>query len=147
MRHPMISDGDGYQKLETSFSNILNEDDFKILNRHKTRSFYKKGQIIFNEGNSPCGLYFLEKGKVKLWNDTVINREIIIRLIKAGELFGYRSLLSNDFYKASATTIEDSIICFYYKEDFVEVMNRNTKIGQHMLHIIGQDMGIMEENI
>ncbi|OFY64519.1 MAG: hypothetical protein A3H98_08380 [Bacteroidetes bacterium RIFCSPLOWO2_02_FULL_36_8] len=132
---------------DTDFSSYLTAEDIQILNRHKTCSTYKKGQIVFNEGNSPFGLYFLSHGSIKLWRETIKDKEVIIRLIKCGEIFGYRSLLSNEPYKASATTLEDSIVCFYYKEDFVEVMNRNSTFTKQLLHLVASDMGEMEESI
>lgn len=134
-------------KPEISFSDLLSEEDNNILNRHKSCSVYKKGQTIFNEGNAPYGLYFLYEGKIKLWRDTVAGKEMIIRIIKDGEIFGHRSLLSNSHYKASATTLEDSVVCFYFKEDFVEVMNRNSMVAQHLLRLVAREMGTIEENI
>lgn len=147
MHHPKHPDCCENEKPGASFSDLLSEEDVNILNRHKSCSVYKKGQTVFNEGNPSYGLYFLHEGKIKLWRDTVASKEMIIRIIKSGEIFGHRSLLSNSHYKASATTLEDSVVCFYFKEDFVETMNRNSLLVQHLLRLVANEMGTMEENI
>ena len=48
----------------------LELDLLKTVDRVKTDSRYKKGQIVFNEGNPVFGLYCVKRGKLRLPDDT-----------------------------------------------------------------------------
>jgi CRP-like cAMP-binding protein len=79
----------------------------------------KKGQNIFYEGTRPTGLYCMNAGKVKVFKNNVQGKEFIIYIAKPGDFLGYRALLSEEFYQATATVLEDAKICFIPKEIFL----------------------------
>lgn len=78
----------------------------------KTTLSIKKGKRIFSEGEPVKGLYFLYEGAVKVsmnWGD---QKELIIRFARSGDVVGHRGIGGDLFYPISATTLEDSKICF-----------------------------------
>ena len=52
----------------------LSNEDNQILNRNMTTHRYKKGELLFREGSYPTGIYFVKKGKVKIFklNDLIL---------------------------------------------------------------------------
>ena len=62
----------------------------------------KKDRVLFNEGAYPFGVYCINEGKIKLSHQGDDGKEQIIRLLKSGDVLGYRALLSGDRYGASA---------------------------------------------
>ena len=83
-------------------SEYLNE-----INNQKVCNTYKKGQTLFNEGSYPFGVYCINDGKVKLAHLGDDGKEQIIRLLKGGDVVGYRALLSGERYSATAVALED----------------------------------------
>jgi len=103
---------------ELSIFNELREEDMRLLNENKGHMSYKKGKIIFNEGQRPAGIYVIFSGKVKLYKLGSNAKEQIVRLAKEGDILGYRSLISGNNYNASAETLEDCMLCFLSRDTF-----------------------------
>ena len=135
------------EHLKDSLFNGLDPEDLNKINMHKTCIQYKKGQNIFYEGTRPTGLYCMNGGKVKVFKNNVQGKEYIVYLAKPGDFLGYRSLLSEEFYAATATVLEDAKICFIPKENFFEVLQKNPLFMRKVVKAVCHEMGIMEERM
>jgi CRP-like cAMP-binding protein len=82
-----------------------------IAVRKKTISF-KKGEVIFKEGDKVNGIYFLYSGAAKVHKQWVDDKELIIRFTRAGDILGHRGLSAGELYPVSATALADSKACF-----------------------------------
>jgi CRP-like cAMP-binding protein len=133
--------------LKDSLFSGLSPDELDRINNHKTCIQYKKGQNIFYEGTRPMGLYCMNAGKVKVYKNNLQGKEYILYISKPGDFLGYRALLSEEFYAASATVLEDAKICFIQKEDFFEVLQKNPVFMKRVVKSICSTMGIMESKM
>ena len=133
-------------RLNSIFCEI-NDEDISSLNANKGCAFYKKGQMIFKQGTTPHGIYVLYSGKVKLFQLSENGREQIVRMTKPGDVIGYRALIGNEKYSASAETLEESNICFIPKELFFGIMNRNASITTQLLSLLSHDLKNAEQKI
>ena len=105
-----------------SFFNKLDKADLQYLNEEKVPRNYKKGTVIFSEGQKPQGIYCLREGKVKVFKISFDGREQITRILFPGELLGLKALLSGNSYSVSSATLDDSVLCFISKTDFFQLM-------------------------
>ncbi|WP_143309380.1 Crp/Fnr family transcriptional regulator [Chitinophaga vietnamensis] len=113
----------------------------------KVCSSYKKGQVIFHEGAYPFGVYCINDGKIKLSHSGDDGREQIIRLVKAGDIMGYKALLSNERYTATATALEDSAICFIPKDLFIQILQNDAALSFEMMRILSSELRKAEMRI
>ena len=125
----------------------LSENELEELNRHKSCSSAKKGQIIFSENGLPMGLFCIHKGKIKLSTTGPDGKEQILRLSKDGDILGYRALLSGDRYHCTATAIEDCEFCFIEKDYFLGLVVSNPKLCTAIFKRISDDLKSAEEHI
>jgi len=116
-----------------SFFNELDTFDLKNLSDNKTCNFYKKGHVIFYEGRISTGVYCLEHGRAKIYRVGIDGKEQIVRLATAGSLLGIRTLLNEERYSASASTLEDSVICFINKSFFFHLMKKYPKMNAEIV--------------
>ncbi|HRN93864.1 MAG: Crp/Fnr family transcriptional regulator [Chitinophagales bacterium] len=130
-----------------SFFNILDKEGLSELALHKTCVTYKRGQFIFNENGFPHALYCLNRGKVKLCTIGVDGKEQILRLVKTGDILGYRALISNERYHCSAVAIEDSSICVVDRNYFLEATRKHPQLLFEVVRIISRDLKTAEEHI
>lgn len=133
--------------LKDSLFNGLQPEDLSRINNHKTCVLYKKGQNIFYEGTRPTGLFCMNGGKVKVVKNDVQGKEFILYIAKPGDFLGYRALLSEEFYGATATVLEDAKICFIPREDFFEVLQKNPVFMRKVVKEVCKEMGVMEERM
>ncbi|MFI5220813.1 MAG: Crp/Fnr family transcriptional regulator [Bacteroidia bacterium] len=128
------------------FSN-LRDEDIAMLNENKGHMSYKKGKIIFNEGQRPTGVYVVYSGKVKIFKLGPNAKEQIIRLAKEGDVLGYRSLIGGENYKAAAETLEDSLLCFLSKENFFKILSANESVSMNLLKLLSDNLGAAETKV
>ena len=76
----------------------LPKEDVELLTLHQSMQVYKKGEIIFHEGGSPSGIFYITTGKVKKYKVDPDGKEHIIYVANTGELIGYHAILSADRY-------------------------------------------------
>lgn len=122
-------------------------DELITIDEHKSCIPYKKGQIIFNEGNYPLGVYCINKGKVKLAHAGQDGKEQIVKLAKEGDVLGYRSMLSSERYNASAIALEDTHICFISKEVFFSLLRKNPTLSLEIIRMLALELRLTENRL
>lgn len=110
------------------------------ISESKSCMVYKKGQVIFQEGGHPLGVYCVNRGKIKLALQGDEGREQIVRMAKEGDVLGYRSMLVNERYNATATVLEDSQICFIPRESFLQVLKADAALSFEVMKLMSQQL-------
>lgn len=110
------------------------------LSDSKTCSVYKKGQVLFNEGGHPFGIYCVNKGKIKVSILGDEGKEQIVRLAKEGDVLGYRSMLAAERYNATATALEDSQVCFIPKEVFLKAVKTDSNLSLEVMKLLSSQL-------
>jgi CRP/FNR family transcriptional regulator len=82
------------------------------IQAHRKNLTFKKGELIFREGEPVRGIYFVYSGTVKVHKKWGTEKELIIRFARQGEIFGHRGLGQEAIYPISATALEPINACF-----------------------------------
>lgn len=126
---------------EEAFKRKLSDADFKkVLNSKKT-VFYHKGDVIFEDGQAPEGVYFIEKGTTKLSKQGAYGKDQILRFIKEGDLLGYRSLLCGENFQAQAEAMTDVQATFLPADVFLYLLEVDPQLSFVMLQKIAYELG------
>ncbi|MFY0252986.1 Crp/Fnr family transcriptional regulator [Chitinophaga sp. 30R24] len=131
------------QHCKDRFSSIFCKAEacnLEQISAAKVCAVYRKGQVIFHEGAYPFGVYCVNDGKIKLSHSGDDGREQIIRLIRDGDIMGYKALLSNERYTATATALEDSSICFIPKDLFLNILQKDASLSFEMMRILSSEL-------
>ena len=125
------------------FENLNNEELLEIVNtiNHKE---YKKGDVIFTEGNEAKTLYFINEGKIKLYKYTKDGKEQILHVLSEGDFFGELDLIKPSKYGFNASSIVNSKICTLSKDEMRNIMMKNPEIGIKVLETIGERLSKVE---
>jgi len=108
---------------------------------------FRKGQVIFGEGAHPLGLYCVNNGKIKLSHRGEDGKEQIVRLSKEGDVLGYRALLTNDTYNATAVALDDTEICFIPRDTFFNVLKNNPDLSFEIIKMLSTELRKAEDRI
>lgn len=114
------------------------------VSRNKVMNTYKKGQVIFYQGNPPFGLYCINSGKIKITKMGNDGKESIVRLASDGDVLGHRSLFSNENYTATATALEDTAVCFLDKKFILTAIAEQPSIAVNIIQKLSKEMGSAE---
>jgi len=136
-----------YHSGPLKFWTALSDSELNKLSSHTSRITYKKGQILFYQGTRPMGLFCVHSGKVKVSQSTPKGGEQILYISKEDDFLGYRALLSEEYYAATATVTEESYISFIPKEDFLSAVSENPVFLQKLLNEVCKHLGQMEKKL
>lgn len=114
------------------------------VSKNKVMNTYKKGQVIFYQGNPSFGLYCINSGKIKITKTGNDGKESIVRLASGGDVLGHRSLFSNESYSATATALEDTAICFLDKKFIFKAIKEQPTIAMNIIQKLSREMGSAE---
>ena len=134
--------GKCHQCLIKNFNNFctLNNEELEQISVEKTEKYFKKGEVIFNEGSSPNGVYCVKHGKCKLSKLNGNGKEQIIRFIKDGDVLGYRSVISNEVSTLTVTALEEMNTCFIPKKKILNLLEKNPKFAMSILKTACSDL-------
>ncbi len=119
-----------------SLFSSLNEKDQHLISRNKTCTRYKKGQVLFHLGTRPMGVFCVNSGRIKVYRIGMDGKEQITRVSAAGNLLGYKALISEQHYEQTAEALDDCIVCFIAKEDFLSLLRPETTFYMDLLKAI-----------
>lgn len=106
----------------------LNEVMSMIIRRR-----YKKGQILFFEGDVSDKFYIINKGKIKIFKYTKEGKEQILYILSEGDFIGYLSLLKKGKFDFNAEALEDVSVCLLTKDDFDKIVKNTPEISLRIL--------------
>lgn len=129
---------------ESVFS-MLKAEEKELLQLNHSCTSYKKGDVIYRQGDIPSGLICLSEGKVKVIKEGVGGREQIVRMSKPVGFIGYRALFAGSPYISSAVAIEDSKICLIKRDALFDVITKNGALGLALLSEMAKELGFSNE--
>ncbi len=125
---------------ELSSLKALNKDELIKLADCKTSFTIKKGEPIFEEGETVNGIFCIKDGVCKLSKLSANGKDQIVKLVKSGELLGQRSMISEEPTNLSAVALEDMNVCFIPKSEIMGYFNTNNKFSMEVMKNICGDL-------
>lgn len=125
----------------TSIFKHLKPDEVTILNFEKDFRQYKRGDILYQEGNRISGFYCINSGIIKVFKTGFDGKEQIIRFARKGDIIAYRSVLSNELACTSAKVIEDCQVCYIPSEILVSFIKSNSNFALELIKLACHELG------
>jgi CRP-like cAMP-binding protein len=122
------------------FKNLTN-DEADVLSYVKNCNSYKKGEIIYNERTKVHGVYCVNSGIVKHYKTGNDGKEQIIRFSKKGDIFGFRSILSEDLACTTTKVIEDCTVCIIPSSHFIKLVKENSGFSMSVIKLSCVELG------
>lgn len=125
----------------------MSEEELKaILDIIRTRK-YKKGAIIFAEGEPGEAVFFVKAGRVKISKLTSDGREQILHFVSEGDVFAEVCLFNDGPYPATAEIVEDAEIGFIRNPDLEETVKNNGAIAIKLIHLLNNRLKVAQSRI
>ncbi len=99
---------------------------------------YKKGEMIFLEGNDPLYYYQIIDGEVRMFNTNSDGKEYTQGIFHQGESFAEPVLFIGELYPASAITMKESTIIKIPKEQFLKILNEYPLFQMKLLKVFAR---------
>ncbi|MCK0178196.1 Crp/Fnr family transcriptional regulator [Flavobacteriaceae bacterium S0862] len=118
----------------------LTKDELLRISACKTSRIIKKGEVIFEEGESLNGLFCIKDGVCKLTKLSANGKDQIIKLVEKGQILGQRSLISDERTNLRATALNDMELCFIPKAEIIDDLKKNNNFTMDMLKEMADDL-------
>jgi CRP-like cAMP-binding protein len=119
----------------------------KALSEGRNIDKYKKKQAIYVEGNHPTSLFYIQKGKVKIFKKNDDGKELVVDLYNTGDFLGYVALLEGGTYKETAEAMEESEIAVIPREDFEELLNHQQDVAVQFIRMLARNVTVKEQQL
>jgi CRP/FNR family cyclic AMP-dependent transcriptional regulator len=121
---------------------MLSEGDRHFLLEHATVRRYRRGHLLFEQGDDATWLFVVLAGEVEIFVENCQSRTVITRK-KIGELFGELELLGGQDRTTSAVTIQDSLLGVIRKRTFIHCMSSRPELSRLILRDLAVAIGDM----
>jgi CRP/FNR family transcriptional regulator/CRP/FNR family cyclic AMP-dependent transcriptional regulator len=93
---------------------------------------YRKGTIIFQEGDQGDSLYIICKGRVRIYLAGPDGREATVRVYRPYQTFGEFAVLDGAPRSANAAALEEVFVLSLYRAEFLGLLRANFDMVLHM---------------
>jgi CRP-like cAMP-binding protein len=101
---------------------------------------YRRGEVIFHQGDPGDALHIILSGRVKISSPSDTGVEAILTTLRAGEFFGSLALLDGAPRSASATAVEATETLILPRERFRQLVNDNPGIRDHVFAELAREL-------
>ncbi|MCL2805618.1 MAG: cyclic nucleotide-binding domain-containing protein [Treponema sp.] len=98
---------------------------------------YSKNSIVFCEGEPGNELFIIQKGSVKIIKITE-NNEILLAVLKSGDIFGEMALLESKPRAAGAVAFEDCQLMAVNKENFQQMIKTQPQLIARLTTLLAE---------
>jgi CRP-like cAMP-binding protein len=119
----------------------LSEEELQEISYHKITESYKRGSIIYQEGNRMRGFYCVQKGIIKIYKTGMDGKEQILRFAQPGDLIGYRSAISNESACTTTEVLESCILSLIPTELLISMVKNNGDFAVALMKMTCKELG------
>jgi CRP-like cAMP-binding protein len=101
------------------------KDWLPAIDANRKSFHFKKGELLFKEGETMNGMFFVNHGLVKVhkkWNN---DKELILRIARSGDIVGHRGLGADTIYPVSGTALAPTDVCYIDLDFFDSTLKVN----------------------
>jgi CRP-like cAMP-binding protein len=136
-----LSCDDGCLNRSNSIFRHLDSEELGLINDSKTVEQFKRGSVMYRESSRINGCYCIERGIIKVYKTGIDGKEQIIRFAQAGDIIGFRSVLSNELACTSAEVLDDAITCYIPSETLVYLVKNNGNFSIDLMQLTCKELG------
>ncbi|MDH5751202.1 MAG: Crp/Fnr family transcriptional regulator [Deltaproteobacteria bacterium] len=128
------------------FSGLPEKAELFLAERIK-RSSYKKGEMIFLEGEENNRFHIVEEGEVKVYKTLESGREIILGIFNAGEALGEVAILDAIDMPASAVAQEPTSVLSMTSQDYILMLEKYPEVAMRIIRDLSLRLRTLRKHI
>ncbi|MFZ0422408.1 MAG: Crp/Fnr family transcriptional regulator [Xanthobacteraceae bacterium] len=104
---------------------------------------YRKGQIVFSQGDPADAVFYVQKGKVKLTVVSEQGKEAVIAILGADEFFGEGCLAGQAQRISTVAVMTDAVIMRLDKAAIIGVIHQEPAFSEMFIaHLLGRSIRV-----
>ena len=123
---------------QSDFFRTLNPANRKRLAEICLLKNLKKRELLFIEGDKAHALYLCIRGSIQLYKTSAEGQDVVIKVIKPGELFAEAILFEMDRYPVSAVALEPGKVYMLPKAQFHCLLENRDFRSDFLANLMGK---------
>jgi CRP/FNR family transcriptional regulator len=115
----------------------MSEDQMRMVEQRTVMREFRRKEVLYLPGDAGDRIYLLKRGVVKISTLDDEGREIILALLRMGEVFGEEAALEDAPRDHMAEAYEDALVCIVTKQDFLEMLRTHPTLTFKVTKLIG----------
>src|SRR5271154_6361596 len=91
---------------------------------------YRKGQVVFSQGDAGDAVFYVQKGKVKVTVVSEQGKEAVVAILGTDDFFGEGCLAGQVQRISTVTVMADSVIARLEKSAIIEVIHQEPTFSE-----------------
>ncbi len=100
----------------------------------------KRNSYIYKVGEASSNLFCLLSGAVKIYMEGDVRQRQIVRMVRAGDMFGYRTAFSLRCYTTSCVAVDDVTVCVIPIVCIINDMKDSLAVTRLFLKLMSVDL-------
>jgi CRP/FNR family cyclic AMP-dependent transcriptional regulator len=118
------------------------------VNGGRAKSSYRRGEVIFSQGEAADSVFYLQKGKVKIMVTSEQGKEAVVAILGAGEFFGEGCLITQPLRLATAVALVECAAMRVEKAEMVRVLHAEPTFAElFTAHLLTRKARVEEDLI
>jgi CRP/FNR family transcriptional regulator, cyclic AMP receptor protein len=126
-----------YLALSPVFAPLSAAERTDLAARMRARRF-GKNEVVFHKDDPAAHLYLIAAGTVKIGIEDESGQEVVIALIRGGDVFGELALFDQGERSATATALTETSVFTLASRDFMDVLGRNPGAMRQLLALLAR---------
>jgi CRP-like cAMP-binding protein len=102
---------------------------------------FKRGDLIYRQGDQPKGIYFVMQGLVGLvLIGQVSGKEHLLRFFREGQFFGHRALFSDEGYHGSTVALEPTVLKLVPKSLVISAIAKHPQLLMDVARVLSKEL-------
>lgn len=124
-------------KSVTIFKELNNEEIEHIVDIAQPRTFARQSHV-FMQGDELDRVFFIYKGKVKIYKTDIQGKEQIVSILKDGDMFPHVGFFRKGGYPAHAEIIDEATIIVIPIEKFEQTLLKYPELSIKLFRVLGE---------
>lgn len=116
----------------------LSEDVLREIAPYINYREYKKGRVIFFEGDTGRVMYLVKNGKVEVFKRKNEGEEVLLAIFGPGDFFGEMALIEESTRSATCRAQEDSELLLFTHRAFLDLIEERPKAAAKLIFEIAK---------
>ena len=105
---------------------------------------FGKNDYIIKEGSPFTGLFYIQKGMIKILKKDGRGRDLLMCFVTKGDIVGITTFFNDENYQFSAISLNNAALTFISPSEFEKLLNSSNELSKKMMEILIQRIHFLE---
>lgn len=117
------------------------------FNAIKSLARVPRGEVFFQEGRLPKGIFVLCEGRAKLSVCSETGKRLMVRVAGPGEVLGLSATMSGKPYEITAEAMDNAQVAFVKRKDLLRFLKDHREACLQVVHLLSHDLHIAFDRV